>query len=140
MVQHPASQVLKLLSWISSFCRNANGGVGVEYVGRGRIGEISTFSSSLGLSHLKALVSHSLSCPQGCECSPEPTGLKASTALHRQQICSPRIAWRRTSTFSTCYSYFKTSQSDVSYIAISKMNYDNKRSFSKQVRTTISNY
>lgn len=121
----------------------------MEYVGRGRTGEggaggervgISTLSSSLGLSHLKAIVSHSLICPQGSECSPEPTGLKASTALHRQQICSPRITWRKASTFSTCCSYFKTSQTDVNYTANLKIKCDSKRSFLKQVRTTISNY
>lgn len=106
------------------------GGVGVEYVGRGRIGGIGTFSSSsLGLSHPKANVRHSLNCPQGCECSPEPTGLKASTALHRQQICSPRITWRKASSFSTCCSYFNTSQTGVNYIAISKMNLKEKLAF-----------
>lgn len=116
------------------------GGVGVEYVGRGRIGGINTFSSSLGLSHLKAIGRHSLSCPQGCECSPEPTGLKASSAPHRQQIHSPRKTWRKASIFSTCCSYFKTSQTDVNYIAISKVNCDSKMSFLMQVRKTISNY
>lgn len=107
------------------------GGVGAEHAGRGRTEGISTFSSSLGLNHLKAIVSHTLSCLRGCECSPEPTGLKASTALHRQQICSPRITWRKAATFSTCCSSFKTSQTDVNCIATSKMNCDSKMSFFK---------